>query len=298
MVSVIKYLRNCVPILGMIALAMLFLKLPGLSNVSSVQCKSCVSVDPYMPLAGSGYIAILLALSFLFPTFPNNSHIARGGLIWAVALAFFLTYTHLPSVCWACLAAHACHIMMWGIWYGIPAKENPPNVPIGTRLYLLLVAPVLAASLFSSLNLTFITYAVKSPSTILSLKAGDRVPGFQVKTIAGETLVNTDAKKLVLNFISPGCHYCKEQMQILSTLKFDPTYRLINITPALTPELLQSSAAAEWIEDKDHHLHRLFKIQGSPTMYIVGANGTIVRTILGLPKHFKDDLQICLADIN
>lgn len=275
---------------------MMFFKLPGLSNLSGALCKSCISIDPYMPLAGSAYFAMLIALSLLFPDFPKSVYMARGGLIWAIALAFFLTYTRWPIWCGACLTAHACHILIWGIWYCVPETKCISNVPTGTRLYLLLIAPFSAVALFSSLNLTFMTYSIKTPPKIQTLQAGDAVPHFEVKTIEGQTLVNTNSKGIILNFVSPGCLHCKEQLHILNTLKFDDTYRFINVSPSLSPEMLQSWKDVEWVEDKDLQLHRLFKVQGTPSIYIMGSNGTIIRVILGVPKHLKNDLQICLAD--
>src|SRR4051812_44254351 len=111
-----QQVRSWVPILGILALAVIFLNLPGAPNVFAlVGCKTCSASDPYLPLIGGGYFATLVAVALLFPGFPAPA-MARGGLIWAVVLALALTYLKWPQVCVICLIGHACHIVMWLIW--------------------------------------------------------------------------------------------------------------------------------------------------------------------------------------
>src|SRR5579871_3264564 len=106
--SILKHSRLAIPFFGLLALLMLFLKLPGISS-----CKICST--PYMPFIGGAYFSILIALSLLFPRFPSPS-IARAGLIWAVLLFVLLTYRDLPQWCAPCVSAHLCHSALWTIW--------------------------------------------------------------------------------------------------------------------------------------------------------------------------------------
>jgi thioredoxin-related protein len=104
----------------------------------------------------------------------------------------------------------------------------------------------------------------------------------------------------VINFISPDCPYCKEQMVILDSVReqvSQKTCRFINVTPFLKTELMQrSSAGIEWVEDKQGELRNLFKISVYPTLFVVGQDGKIVLIIPGVPDQLKTDLLTALAN--
>ena len=141
-------------------------------------------------------------------------------------------------------------------------------------------------------------YGFKIDREILSagLKLGDTMPIFNMKTIEGHSISNIDAASsggIVMNFISPNCPYCEEQLQILSTVVdqlASKSYRCINISSALLPELIQRSPATEWVEDKEGNLRKLFKVSGYPTMFVIDAEGKIAQVIPGVSNQLKSYL--------
>jgi len=294
-----KQLRNWISILGILALMALFLKMPETPNVFGIfKCETCAPSAPYLPLIGAGYFATLVAISLLFPAFPT-SLIARSGLIWSVLLAIALTYMDLPVWCAACLMGHACNILIWTIWWGAPAAIQEARAsPFRERLCLTLLAPITMMALFSCLNLTFLVYNLKAKHDGLAtgLKPGDAVPTFTTLSPENHTFTNSDIAAtagIVINFVSPNCPYCKEQLPILDAVAAQFTnssYRFINISPSLPPELVEQSSAAEWIEDREGKLRELFKVSGYPTLFVIGADSKILQIIPGVPKDLKNDL--------
>ena len=300
-----KSVRYCVPVLGILALAALFLKLPETPEVFRlIACKTCSSGDPYLPLLGAGYFATLVALSLLFPAFPGPL-VARGGLIWAVLLALALTYLSLPVWCPACLIAHACHILIWTIWNLTPSAATESRASaFPERLCLTLFAPISVVALFSGLNLTFMAYGFKLNHSALAsgLQPGDAVPAFTAQTTAGHSLTNinsADTAGTVINFVSPGCPYCEQQLPVLNAVASQlagGSCRFINVSPALPPDLLQRAPATEWVEDKEGKLRELFHVSGYPTLFVVGADGKITQVIPGVTATLRTDLLATLVN--
>jgi thiol-disulfide isomerase/thioredoxin len=291
-----KHLRHWIPILGIIALIALFLKMPEAASFFS--CKHCSPSDPYLPLIGASYFATLMAISLLFPSFPSPQ-IARGGLTWATLLALALTYLNWPTLCLVCLISHACNILIWAIWVFVPSPiEDLQTSSIRERVYLALLAPVSIVALFSCLNLTFMAYGFKINHLELTngLQAGDEMPTFMTQTTQGLSITHADVAQtlgIVLNFVAPNCPFCKEHLPIFNSVAMQLThqsYRFINVSPVLLPELVQQSPTAEWIEDKEEVLRKLFKVSGYPTMFVVGTNGKITQVIPGVPEQLKNDL--------
>lgn len=299
-----KQLRHWVPILGILALTVLFLKLPETPNVFGIfKCKMCAASDPYLPLIGAGYFALLIAISLLFPTFPGPL-MARGGLVWAGLLALTLTYYDLPNWCIACLIGHACNIFIWTIWWAVPSTTDEPRAsPQRERLFLTLLAPITIVALFSCLNLTFLIYnlKVKHHTSGTGLHVGDTIPAFAIQNRENRSLSNADIDKtmaIVINFISPNCPYCQEQLPILDAVAAqlaNDSYRFINISPLLPLELTKQSSNIEWFEDKEGKLKDLFKVSGYPTLFIIENEGKILKIISGVPNALKDDLLTNLA---
>jgi hypothetical protein len=289
-----KYLRYFVPVLGIFALIALFLKLPEPAKLfNALSCKTCSSGDPYLPLFGAAYFAILIAISFLFPNFPN-SQVARSGLIWAVLLALVSTYIEFPRICVLCLIGHGCNILIWTIWVTIPPINSEiGNSSVRERIYLLLFAPVSVVALLSCLNLTFMAYSFKTSHVISAagLQIGDLTPDFAVQTFAGQIVTNADANpRMIINFISLDCPHCKDQLLILSAILpkiRDSACRFINIAPILSTELLDYSPSVEWVEDKSGDLRKLFNVSGYPILFVIGADYRIVQIIPGLNEDLK-----------
>lgn len=294
--SLLRKLRSTVPILGIIALCALFLKMPEVPNILGIfKCESCVGNTPYIPMLGAGYFAVLIALSMLFPNFPSFL-IARGGIVWAVLLVLVLTYIDFPHLCFACLIGHLCNIAIWTIWLFVPPAAIKQHAsPVQERLFLTLFAPIAMIALFSCLNLTLMVYHLKTkqPPLATSLKVGDPIPNFKVKDIKEHDFAHTDVVKTAgtfINFISPTCPFCREQLLILNDtipkLK-NHSYRFINVTPELSSNLLQQSPESEWVEDKTGALRELFHVNGYPTLFLIDNDGKILKIITGVSDELK-----------
>lgn len=303
MVPHLKQLRNWVPVFGILAILTLFLKLPEIPNIFGLfKCTVCLSNNPYLVFAGAGYFAILVAVSLLFPSFPGQ-RTARGGLVWAILLALTLTYITLPNLCVACLICHIFNIFIWTIWILIPSEEKKLSSSLpGQRVCLLLFVPISVVALFSCLNLTFMAYGFKSHSlSSTGLKIGDSIPTFQMPTNTDLSVSKASSiKGTIFNFVSPDCLYCKQQLPILnavSTQIVSGAYRFINISPEVSPELMQFAPTAEWFEDKDEILRKSFKVSGYPTMFIVKSDGKIAQIISGVPDQLKTSLFLNLDQL-
>lgn len=295
----LKTIRSCIPIFALLALIALFLKMPAAPDLFGIfKCSTCISNDPYLPLIGAGYFSILLAISLLFPSFPKPL-LAKGGVIWAILLACTLTYIELPGWCIACLIGHTCNILIWVIWWKTPKPAEPPRSSFNERLFLTLMAPAMIIAFFSSLNLTLLVYQLKTQQyTVLSgLQIGDAIPSFTLQTDSDRLLTQTNilsSERTIINFVSPNCPFCKEQLQILNpiALQFkDNAYRCINIASSLSPELLELAQACEWIADQEGKLRELFKVSGYPTLFIVDQNGKILEILAGVSEKFKLQLE-------
>lgn len=294
-----KPLRRCVPLLGIFALIALFFKMPEAPLVfGAFTCKTCLASEPYLPLIGAGYFTVLVALSMLFPTFPGPV-IARGGLLWAWLLAITLTYMEWPGLCAVCLIGHFCNILIWTIWRVSPQTADELRAsPVVERLFFTLLAPVSIVALFSCLNLTFMVYNLKAKhsSFTASLLPGDVVPEFTIQGGANGAFSSGDIAATsgsFINFISPNCPYCKEQLSILSDValqKANDSCRFINIGSSLTPEWDQLPLAMEWFEDTKGTLRNLFGVSGYPTLFWVATDGKILKVISGVPDDFKSVL--------
>ena len=290
-----NYFRIAVPLLGIAALISLFLTLPEIQNsLSALGCKTCGSRSPYLPLIGAGYFASLSAVSILFPSFPPRQ-MGKGGLIGAILLSLVLTTMAFPSICIACLIAHVCHILIWTIWVFAPPSEARSSFSgVSERIFLALFAPVSAVALFGCLNLTFMAYDFKPKSrpTAESLKSGDPIPPFTAQTLSGKSISNRSSRGVtLLNFITPNCPFCAEQLELLNAIAAQFSYEWINITPALSSEWSKESSSAEWVEDKAGELQRLFKVRGYPTLYVLGNDGRIARAILGVQPYLMAEFS-------
>jgi thiol-disulfide isomerase/thioredoxin len=288
-----RSMRRLVPWLGILALLMLFFKLPDTPNIWGLfGCKTCSSPSPYVPLAGAAYFTLLVATSLLFPRFPGP-RVARAGLVWSLLLAVGLTAVGWPRWCIGCLIAHVCHLLIWTIWAVVPA---PSIVKLQTttyeRLCMVLFAPVPVVALFACLNLTFMAYGIKPshPTMATGLHVGDAVPDLALVALPG-----TDLRKerILLNFIAPNCPYCKEQLTLLTSMAPQlaaDSIRLINVSPILPADRDRYAASFEWAEDRDGQIGNAFKIAGYPTLFVVGADGKIAAILPGVPAQLKERL--------
>lgn len=293
----VKAFRHIVPFFGLLALGALFLKMPETPNFFGLyECKACVSGGPFLPLFGAGYFTILIALSLLFPAFPSP-RVAKGGLIWALLLTIVLTRMNWPHLCYDCLFAHSCHILIWSIWFFIPAENSVHSNVLREKLGLTFFSAVSVMALFSCLNLTFMAYGFKASQSASAtlLKPGDAVPLFTLETQGKGQITYDDLAKIdgfVINFISPDCPYCQQQLPILDSVAkaISTASRFVNISPTLPQELMAALPHLEWVEDKEGALRELFKVSGYPTLFIISSDGTIAEIIPGLSDTLKESL--------
>jgi hypothetical protein len=189
---------------------------------------------------------------------------------------------------------------MWAIWLFSPAIERAESrvSSIGERVFLTCFGMVAVMALFGCLNLTFLIYKLKGKQEVVAttLKPGDSIPAFTANDVAGRSIniLESNGDGWILNFISPNCPYCKEQLEILSAIEKDLTigpYRLANISPAVSAELMQLLPLAEWIEDKNGSLRDRFHVSGYPTLFVVGIDGKIGQIISGVPDHLASTLM-------
>lgn len=290
-----KYLRLLIPFLAIIALGALFFKLPETPNPFGILgCKSCVADNSIMTLFSAAYFSFLLALSLLFPSFPSRE-VARGGLLWALLLAMTLTYVSYPLWCVACLICHVCHILIWMIWLLAPSQISS-SLSTRERSYLALLMPIVVVALFSSLNLTYMVYDYKHESELKAteLQVGDSLPAFNVKTASGHTLTNETLAGTAINFITPNCNFCKEQLSMVNSLALERQTnfsRLINVSPMLAEELLQLSPDSDWIEDSEGKLREQFKVLGYPTLFVFDDQGKIKKIIAGASQELQSEIN-------
>lgn len=293
--NAITTLRASIPFWGLLALVSLFLKLPEIPQLLSFfECKTCSTHDPYIPLMGAGYFSFLIALSLLFPGFPSRS-IALGGVIWAVLLALTMTYITLPGVCVLCLVAHFCNIIIWSIWFiAAPSTSDEVAQTVQTRIYLAAIAPIAVVALFSCLNLTFMAYGFKLSQNPLvqNLQAGEAIPEIAVKHVGD--------KPVILNFVSPNCPYCKEQIAVLVHVEKELAakgVKFLNVSPTLTPELVSNAASAEWLEDPEGIYKSAFKVSGYPTLFVLGTDGRILQALPGVSEDFSSVFISIVRDL-
>lgn len=268
-------MRRVVLVLAFFALTALFFKMPETPQLFGF-CQACSGSDPWLPLLGAAYFALLLAIGFFFPQFPGR-WTARGGFIGAVLLAWMLLSSEL---CVPCLAAHGCNIAIWLIWC-FQTRRISRETATKEKLCFCLFAPLLAVTLFSCLNLMLMVYSVKNPVSI-GLQPGELAPVFAFPVSDGPV---TD--RVVISFIAPDCPHCKKQMEVMEAVARElqgGAYRFIYVTPFLPA---QKSGGIEWVEDRDGFFRELFKVAGTPTLIVVGADRRVVLSIPGVPEALK-----------
>ena len=129
-----------------------------------------------------------------------------------------------------------------------------------------------------------------------TLQVGDTVPNFLIHDQDNQSYTQADlatSQATFINFISPNCPYCKEQLPILdavATVLHNKNYRFVYVTPSLTHDLVKLSPKNEWYEDKEGKMRDLFKVSGYPTLFVVENDGKIRKVIAGLPQDLKSDL--------
>ncbi len=129
-----------------------------------------------------------------------------------------------------------------------------------------------------------------------------RYQRFTSKTSKGRTITTAEVGRtsaVILNFVSPECPFCKQQLPVIESVASKMpgrSYRYINVSPALSAALIKRSPTAEWIEDGDGQLRQLFHVTGFPTMFVLKENGKIADVVSGVPDTLKDTLLTNLGN--
>jgi len=292
------------PLFGLVALILLFFKLPGVPELFGIlNCKSCSTTTPYLPMVTAAYFSAFVTCILCFPSLPARP-LKYAGIVWALGLAICLTYLS-PTWCWICLGAHTCHVAMWIFWRPVRVRTEHS---VGLKLSLIFTSALAVMALFSTLNVTFLVYGLqfKNPTGSL-VKKGSKVKPFALKTIEEKALSNTLLAEFggtILNFVSSNCPYCKEQVPELDSLalKFqEQGFRFVTISQHVVPELQVLGPNLEWAEDQKRTLFELFGIEGYPTMVLIDSKGVVKTTVAGatsnLEKEVTKELKRCLLPL-
>lgn len=249
--------KGWIPLFSIFALSALGLKL------SQFTCVACSIENPTLTILGMFYFLAILTLFLVFPKFPNPKH-AKYGLFASIGLAFFLTYQSAPNWCLLCLIAHTCNLVIWTLWL-IASNEHST---FKKRLSLSLLSLSGVVTLLASLHLI--------------------IPFHKPKQIDLSKALH------VINFVSPDCVYCKDQLPVLDDLAVqfkDHPCRFINVTPSSIQDLSSRASHTEWIEDREGTLHERFHVTAYPTTIILESDGTIVEVIQGVSNQLFEHLN-------
>lgn len=255
-----KGLHIWIPIFIIFAITALGLKL---SQTFSPSCFACSTQSPYLTMMGSAYFITILLLFIFYPKFPPPQ-LTKFGLLGACCIALILTYLRASNPCPHCLIAHACNIVIWTLW--LIASNIKDLSTLKHRLSSSLLSTCGAFALVTSLHFIF-------PSSL-----------FKQKDIASIFPAQSTAEIHIINFVSPNCAYCKEQLSLLDNaamqLRHLP-YRFTNVTVSSIEELSPLASHTQWVEDQEMKLHQLFHVTGYPTMYIVDRDGKVTHVFRG-----------------
>lgn len=219
-------------------------------------------------MMGSAYFITILLLFIFYPKFPPPQ-LTKFGLLGACCIALILTYLRASNLCPHCLIAHACNIVIWTLWLITSNIKDPSTLK--HRLSSSLLSICGAFALVTSLHFIF-------PSSLL-----------KEKDIASIFPAQSTTEIHIINFVSPDCAFCKEQLPALDNIALqlqDHPYHFINITDSNLSAMSSQAKHTEWIEDKDRKLHQLFHVTGYPTTFILKSNGEVIRVIRGSSKHY------------
>lgn len=191
-----------------------------------------------------------------------------------------------------CLIAHVCHIGMWIFW---KPQSSRHEEMVGLKVSMALTTSVAMAALFSTLNFTFLIYGLNFSNPIGSLiKTGSTVAPFNIESISLSSDELSNLNGVILNFVSPQCLYCKEQLPKLDEIASsytDAGFRFVNVTREITPELKSFAPSMEWAEDGAGILLPKFGIDGYPTLVVMDSKGTVVAADAGVASDFTSTLN-------
>ncbi|MGA8164333.1 MAG: TlpA disulfide reductase family protein [Waddliaceae bacterium] len=279
-------------LLGLIAFAVLFLKLPGISELFDLPaCKSCHTNTPYLPMLAAAYMAAFLTCILSFPSLPSPA-LKRAGIVWSLGLACGLTYLS-DQWCVICLIGHTCHVGMWTFWR--PTQYGPEGLA-GMKLSMMFTSATATAALYSTLHFTFLVYGLSNPMESL-VRAGAAINSFHVETVDKQPLSSdkfSDYDGVILNFVSDSCPYCREQILLLDKIagEFDSkNLRFVNVSRQVISELQDLGPRLEWVEDSQEDLFMLFGVNGYPSLVLIDSKGVVVGAKEGVHGDFEEKLK-------
>lgn len=292
--------KKIIPVaFSLLALLAIFFKLPDVSDlIGLIECSTCSHPSPYIPMLAAAYFAALIATILCFDTIPSPP-MRYAGLVWAIGLAIVLTYLQ-GSLCYVCLIAHGCHILVWCFWR--PSCPKPENM-VGVKLVVVFSAFIAAMALFSTLHITLLAYGLKKKHFMVSSEEQGIVMGPEAVKILKQQILYpkkiSDYKGIILNFVSADCPYCRQQMPQLNKIAQSYQSRgfaFFNFCSECNEEVQALGPNLNWVDNS--LFEDLLNIQRVPTLVFLDSSGRIVQVLYGVPSNFEQQLQQLLNKYN
>lgn len=146
--------------------------------------------------------------------------------------------------------------------------------------------------------------AVPIPGQSGSLLLNKAAPDFELKTLAGERVRLSDlhGKTVLLNFWASWCGPCRRELpglaDIYDTLgkKGLHVYGINDEGKSVAKEYEKEAGLSfPTLDDSSRKAHNLYRVRSIPTIFIIDANGQVVRFLRG--SRSKEDLQEILKGV-
>jgi thiol-disulfide isomerase/thioredoxin len=143
-----------------------------------------------------------------------------------------------------------------------------------------------------------IRWASKNLGSLLPVRSGQQAPGFTLPRADGQpgqvSLASLRGRVVVLDFWATWCPPCKAMMPTLEALNTEwkdrgVTFVGVNSDGGIAPEdlrafLTEHGVSYAVVADDEGVANRLYKVRALPTMFIVGKDGHLRETFLGLTR--------------
>jgi peroxiredoxin len=153
-----------------------------------------------------------------------------------------------------------------------------------------------------------IRWASKNLGALLPVRSGQAAPDFALPRADGQagqvSLSSLRGRVVVLDFWATWCPPCKAMMPTLESLNTEwkdrgVTFVGVNSDGGIAPEdlrafLTQHGVSYAVVADDEGVANRLYKVRALPTMFIVGKDGHLRETFLGLTR--KASIASALED--
>jgi cytochrome c biogenesis protein CcmG/thiol:disulfide interchange protein DsbE len=150
------------------------------------------------------------------------------------------------------------------------------------------------------LGIAILGYVAIQPPRTASVGVGDIAPDFQLQVVGpngltGETveLSSLRGKVVFLQFMESWCHVCQQLAPAVESIRWDYEPRgvvFLSVAGTLDGANAESTAAfikkyqTQWtyVLDSNNSVFSKYKVEATPTFFIVDRNGVIVNTFKGV----------------